>query len=118
MDQEAAENPNKHGYRAAPIMLSLENHCDAHGQMRLVQIMKEVLGDRLLSTAVEGDRDPAEHISLAELGSKVVVMVEYHLPDEADSSDSDSSSDEDDEAERAARAVYKSKKREDKERPC
>ncbi|CAJ2513088.1 Uu.00g012070.m01.CDS01 [Anthostomella pinea] len=117
VDREAAESVNKQGYRAAPIMLSLENHCDAHGQLRLAQIMREVWGDRLLSRAVRemGHEEQAtgyEQVRLDDLGSKIVVIVEYHLPEEADISDSssDSSSDEEEEK-KEARAAYKAKKK-------
>ncbi|EEY23660.1 1-phosphatidylinositol-4,5-bisphosphate phosphodiesterase delta-1 [Verticillium alfalfae VaMs.102] len=112
------ENTPRPGWKAAPIILSLENHCDAHGQRRLVEIMKEVLGDRLLSEAIreEGHREQegsGEHVTLAELGSKIAVIVEYHYPDEKEDSDSSSSSsDDDDEAEdeKAARKVWHEKK--------
>jgi phosphatidylinositol phospholipase C delta len=109
VDKEAAEERD-----AAPIMISLENHCDAHGQLRLAQIMREVLGDRLLSRAVrdKGTREQeglGEHVTLAELGNKVVVIVEFHLPNEEESSDSDSSSE--DEAEKEAHKQYSEKKR-------
>ncbi|KAH9886809.1 PLC-like phosphodiesterase [Xylariomycetidae sp. FL2044] len=117
VDREAADAANGAGYRAAPIMLSLENHCKAHGQQRLVDIMKEVFGERLLSKAVrekgheEQDAD-GDHVTLEELGSKIVVIVEYHFADEPETSDSssDSSSDED-EGEKQAREAYKSKKK-------
>jgi phosphatidylinositol phospholipase C delta len=109
VDKEAATER-----KAAPIMISLENHCDAHGQLRLAQIMREVFGDRLLSRSVreKGQREQegtGEHVTLAELGNKVVVIVEYHLPNEEESSDSDSSSD--DEEERQARQQYAEKKK-------
>jgi phosphatidylinositol phospholipase C delta len=109
VDKEAATER-----KAAPIMISLENHCDAHGQLRLAQIMREVFGDRLLSRSVreKGQREQegtGEHVTLAELGNKVVVIVEYHLPNEEESSDSDSSSD--DEEERKARQHYAEKKK-------
>jgi phosphatidylinositol phospholipase C delta len=109
VDKEATEERD-----AAPIMISLENHCDAHGQLRLAQIMREVLGDRLLSRAVrdKGTREQeglGEHVTLAELGNKVVVIVEFHLPNEEESSDSDSSSE--DEAEKEAHKQYSEKKR-------
>jgi phosphatidylinositol phospholipase C delta len=115
VDKEAASTLNAQGYRAAPILLSLENHCDAHGQLRLVQIMKEVWGDRLLSSAVrqkghEEQQGTGAHVRLDELGSKIAVIVEYHLPDEQDDS-SDSSSDSDDEEEKNARKDYKEKKK-------
>jgi len=109
VDKEAADQRN-----AAPIMISLENHCDAHGQLRLAQIMREAFGDRLLSRSIreKGRREQeasGEHVTLAELGNKIVVIVEYHLPNEVESSDSDSSSD--DEAERQARQQYADKKK-------
>ncbi|KAI1760510.1 PLC-like phosphodiesterase [Hypoxylon sp. FL1150] len=114
VDREAAQARNAQGYRAAPIMLSLENHCGAHGQQRLVEIMREVFGGRLLSRAIrekghreqEGDSD---RVTLAELGSKIVLIVEYHLPEEADSDDDDNSGTEDEE-EREARAAYRARK--------
>ena len=101
---------------AAPILISLENHCSPHGQRRMVEIMKEVFGDLLLDQTVpiEGLSE-ASHPPLAALQSKVVVMVEYHLPEEADSesdsSDSESGSD-DDEEEKQGREEYKRKKEE------
>lgn len=118
VDKEAAEAVNKQGYRAAPIMLSLENHCGAYGQMRLVEIMKEVWGDRLLSKAIreKGHREQEigdEQVCLNELGSKIVLMVEYHFPNEEDSSDNagEGSSSEDEE-ERQGREAYKARKEE------
>ena len=111
IDKEAIEGTGD----ATPILLSLENHCSAAGQLRLVQIMEEVLGDHLLSSPIydgEGD-DTDAHVLLEELGSKVVVIVEYQLANEAvdtdssSSSSSDSSSDE----EEKAREQYKEKKK-------
>ncbi|KAK3335214.1 phosphatidylinositol-specific phospholipase C [Cercophora scortea] len=110
VDREAAsESSSDQGYAAAPILLSLENHCGAAGQQRLVDIMKEVWGSRLLDAAVRDDNDA--HVTLAELGSKIVLIVEYHLPDSpADSSSSSSSSSSsDDEEETQARKDYKAK---------
>ncbi|KAI1209452.1 PLC-like phosphodiesterase [Annulohypoxylon truncatum] len=116
VDREAVQSSNAQGYRAAPIMLSLENHCGARGQLRLVEIMKEVFGDRLLSKAVrekghreqEGSSDP---VTLAELGSKIVLIVEYHLPDEADVSDEENDTSPEDEEQRQARVSYLAKKK-------
>lgn len=56
--------------------------------------MREVWGNRLLSKEVrdEGAREQNEsgkHVDLIELGSKIAVIVEYHLPDEAESDTSD-----------------------------
>lgn len=111
VDKESME-----GLSAAPVIISLENHCDAQGQLRLAQIMREVFSDRLLSRAVreKGTREqenPAscEHVTLAELGNKIVVIVEFHLPNEAESSDSESSTD--DEAHRRANQQYAERKK-------
>jgi phosphatidylinositol phospholipase C delta len=109
VDYEAA-----HERKAAPIVISLENHCDAHGQRRLAQIMREVFGHRLLSAAVrekgtEEQEGSSQHVTLAELGNKVVVIVEYHLPNEEESSDSSSSSE--DEEEKQAHHEYRDKKK-------
>lgn len=108
VDKESADG------NAAPIILSLENHCDAHGQRRLAQIMKEVWGNRLLSQAVreKGHQEQegfGGHVTLAELGNKIVVIVEYHLPNEVESSDS--SSDSEDEEEKNAHQAYREKKK-------
>lgn len=116
VDKEVAESVNEQGYRAAPILLSLENHCGAHGQLRLVQIMKEVWGHRLLSEAVrqEGHQEQqgtGDHVCLDELGSKIVVIVEYHIPDEIEDSDDDTSSSDEDEEEHQAHKAYKEKKK-------
>ncbi|EQB58571.1 phosphatidylinositol-specific phospholipase C [Colletotrichum gloeosporioides Cg-14] len=108
VDQEARD-PNP----AAPILLSLENHCDPEGQMRLVQIMKEVFGDRLLSKAVRekghAEQEGDSPVRLEELGNKIVLIVEYHFPGEPD--DSSSSSDDEDEEEKKNHEAYKAKKK-------
>ncbi|KAK4448779.1 PLC-like phosphodiesterase [Podospora aff. communis PSN243] len=107
MERDEAASPGS----VAPILLSLENHCDAAGQLRLVEIMKEVFADRLLSAPVSDD-NPEAHVNLAELGSKVVVIVEHHIPEEAeDSSSSSSSSSDEDVDEKQARNDYKEKKK-------
>ncbi|ETN44406.1 uncharacterized protein HMPREF1541_10586 [Cyphellophora europaea CBS 101466] len=116
VDQEAREAVDAQGYRAAPIMLSLENHCDAHGQQRLAAIMREVFGDRLLTKAIrdKGTREQegtGEHVTLGELQSKITVMVEYHFPNEPDSDSDSASSDSEDEDEKKARHDYKDKKK-------
>ncbi|KAJ8118049.1 hypothetical protein OPT61_g893 [Boeremia exigua] len=108
VDREVADEKN-----AAPIMISLENHCGAHGQMRLAWIMQEVFGQRLLSKVVrekghlEQD-DLGNHVTLAELRNKIVIIVEYHLPNEEESS-SDSDSSEDEEAKKAHQQYNKQK---------
>lgn len=115
VDQEAAAATAEQGNRSAPILVSLENHCDAHGQQRLVDIMKEVWGDRLLSKAIREkghhEQEGGEHVTLEDLGSKIVLIVEYHLQNEkdSDSSTSDESSDEEEE-DKEARRAYKEKK--------
>ncbi|KAL2259932.1 hypothetical protein VTK26DRAFT_6233 [Humicola hyalothermophila] len=114
--------PRAQGYAPAPILVSLENHCGSAGQLRLVQIMKEVWGHRLLSAPVreKGHEERAgegSHVRLEELGSQIAVIVEYHLPDEASDDDSDSSSDssssdsDSEEEEKAAQQEYKAKKK-------
>lgn len=116
VDEEAAQVAETQTNRPAPILISLENHCDAHGQERLVQIMKEVWGDRLLSKAIRAkgheEQQGGEHVTLEDLGSKIVLIVEFHLKGEVDSSDSSpSSSSSEDEEEKEARRVYKEKKK-------
>ncbi|PSN65959.1 PLC-like phosphodiesterase [Corynespora cassiicola Philippines] len=110
VDKEAAD-----GINAAPIMISLENHCGPHGQLRMVQIMTEIWGHRLLSKSVrdKGTREQegsGDHVTLAELGNKIVVIVEYHLPDEQEDSDTTSSSSEDEE-QHNAHEQYKQKRK-------
>ncbi|TWU78574.1 hypothetical protein ED733_003883 [Metarhizium rileyi] len=112
-------------YEAAPILLSLENHCGEQGQKRLVEIMREVLGDRLLAQPVvqKGHREQGgedEHVCLSELGPCIAVIVEYELEGTegaegiAQESESESLSDDEQEEEeaKAARTAYKKKKKE------
>lgn len=116
VDQEHAEAQASASSPPAPILVSLENHCDAHGQQRLVDIMKEVWADRLLSKSIREkghqEQDGGEHVTLEDLGSKIVLIVEFHLAGEKDS-DSSSSSDDDssDEEHKQARRDYKEKKK-------
>lgn len=107
----AAQQP---GHSATPIFISLENHCGAHSQLRMVHIMKEVWGDLLLDKAIRekghGEQEGSgEHVTLEELGSKIVVIVEYHLGTETES-DNESSTDETEE-EKQARQAYKEQKK-------
>ncbi|KAH0836177.1 hypothetical protein AYO21_08620 [Fonsecaea monophora] len=116
MDEEARQAPSHPDCRASPILLSLENHCDAHGQRRLVEIMKEVWGDRLLSKAVrqkghEEQQGSDDQVTLEELGSKIVVIVEYHFPNEPKSEEESSNSDDEDEETRQAKKAYNDKKK-------
>ncbi|KPI45322.1 1-phosphatidylinositol 4,5-bisphosphate phosphodiesterase delta-1 [Cyphellophora attinorum] len=108
IDQEAKEAIDEQGYRAAPILISLENHCDAHGQTRLAAILREVFGDRLLTKAI---REKGTH----DQEAPITVIVEYHFPDEPDSSDESDTSESEDETEKKARHDYKAQKRETKE---
>lgn len=116
VDQEAAQASGAEGCRPAPVLISLENHCEAHGQLRLATIMKEVWEDRLLSKAIRekghNEQQGGEHVTLEELGSKIVVIVEFHLENEKDSdSGSSSESSSDDEEEKQMRKAYKEKKK-------
>jgi phosphatidylinositol phospholipase C delta len=120
VDGEAAQASN-----SAPVLISLENHCGAHGQMRLVRIMEEVWGDRLLSEAVRqkghAEQQGSEsHVLLSDLGSKIVVIVEYHFLNEPDSSslsgsssdpDSDPDSEPEDEESRRAKKEYEARRK-------
>lgn len=119
VDKEAAESYEVQGYRPAPVLISLENHCGAHGQKRLVDIMHEVWGERLLSRAVrekghEEEAGTGDHVRLEELGAKIAVIVEFHIQGELSDSDSDSDSDSSDsesDDEKKARKEYKKKKK-------
>lgn len=116
VDREAAQAAKDARYPPSPVLLSLENHCDIHGQLRLVQIMKEVWGDRLLSEAVrrkghEEEDGSSHHVRLDDLGSKIAVIVEYHFPGEPDDDDSSSSSEDEGEEAKQAEKAYKEKKK-------
>jgi phosphatidylinositol phospholipase C delta len=115
-DHEVAAAERQAGHAPSPILISLENHCDAAGQRRLASIMKEVWGHRLLSAPVrraghDEQQGSGDHVSLSDLGAHIAVIVEFHLPDEVDTSDSDSSDDTDEENEKAARKEYKDKRK-------
>ncbi|KAG9231559.1 putative 1-phosphatidylinositol-4,5-bisphosphate phosphodiesterase 1 [Amylocarpus encephaloides] len=113
-DKEAAESVQEQGLRSAPILISLESHCGAKGQLRLVQIMEDVWGDRLLSQAVrQGHREQegtSQHVLLEELGAKIVVIVEHHLANEADDDEETSSDDEDEDVKEAKKTYQRNKK--------
>ena len=117
VDKEARETQKESEYHPAPIMISLENHCGAHGQKRMVEIMKEVLGDRLLSKRVrdEGTEEQygvGKHVTLDELKSKVAIIVEYFFPNQEEEDDSSSSSEEEEEEEKQEVEAYKKQKEE------
>lgn len=109
--EEIRDAEARPGHSPSPVLLSLENHCGPQGQMRLVEIMKEVLGDLLLSKPVREGSQNDEHVTLADLGARIAVIVEHHIAGEVEESDSDSDDDTDDEEEKAARKEYKDKKR-------
>lgn len=117
VDKEAADPVSHTGYRAAPIMLSLENHCSAQGQKRLVEIMKEVWGDRMISQRVR-DHGSAEQegvgapVTLDELGSKICVIVEYHFGQEPEESSDEEDEPEEDAKDKQQREEYKKQKKE------
>ncbi|KAL2438975.1 1-phosphatidylinositol 4,5-bisphosphate phosphodiesterase 1 [Exophiala dermatitidis] len=115
VDSEAAQVASDAQYRPSPILVSLENHCSVHGQRRLVQIMKDVWGDRLLSEAIrakghEEQTGSGSHVRLEELGSKIVVIVEYHFPGEPEDDESSSSDDTEEETRQAQRTSKEKKK--------
>lgn len=115
LDRELDDPIKDQSHETAPILISLESHCSAHGQLRLVQIMKEVWGDRLLSEAVrqEGhqEQEGGEHVRLSELGSKIVVIVEHHIPEEVNVEEDDIVSDDEDEQEKQDKKAYMEKKK-------
>ncbi|KAN0064404.1 hypothetical protein ACQY0O_002602 [Thecaphora frezii] len=118
LDKETEAAANDPPARPAPILLSLENHCGAHGQMRLVQIMNEVWGDRLVSKDVREEghaeqRRTGEQVVLEDLGSKIAVMVEYHFTDQTkqEQEEEDASSSSSDEERRQGRKEYVDRKK-------
>lgn len=98
--------------RKAPIFLSLENHCGPAGQERLVAIMREVFGHRLLDRDVHAEAA----VRLSELQGKICVIVEFHwpsgetAPDDDDDEGSSSSSSSDNEEESQAKKQYNARK--------
>ncbi|KAK4221185.1 PLC-like phosphodiesterase [Podospora fimiseda] len=109
--------PHVQGFGPSPILISLENHCDPRGQLRLMEIMREVWGHRLLSSSIreKGHNEQIDpinepHVSLSDLGAKIAVIVEYHIPGEPDDSSSSSDNSEDEE-DRQAHDAYKAQKK-------
>ncbi|EPQ27899.1 uncharacterized protein PFL1_04643 [Pseudozyma flocculosa PF-1] len=122
IDKEVEQAARDQSLHPAPVLISLENHCNAQGQLRLVQIMQEVWQDRLVSEAVRAEghseqQGTGEKIRLDHLGAKIAVMVEFHLAGEKgdgdgdDSSSSSSSSDDEDAEHQEDRKKYKEKKK-------
>lgn len=60
-----------------PLIVSLEVHCNASQQKRMVEIMNEAWGDVLVS---ELDKDPTELPSPGELMGKILIKVKYAPP--------------------------------------
>lgn len=119
VDKEAAQPVSETGYRSAPILLSLENHCSAKGQLRLVQIMKEMWGDRLISKRIREEGHQEQYhggapVRLEELGSKIAVIVEYFFPDAPDhkAEEAEAVHEDEDEATKKDRKDYEKKKKE------
>lgn len=116
LDEELVAAQEDPTYKPTAILISLENHCGDKGQMRLVEIMRETWGNRMISKEVreEGHREQAgsgEHVTLDELGARIAVIVEYHFDGEEDDSDTDSDDEADQEEEKNARKEYKEKKK-------
>ncbi|CEJ93772.1 hypothetical protein VHEMI09341 [[Torrubiella] hemipterigena] len=123
-DVEKAQSEAFFDCQPGPIVLSLENHCSEYGQKRLVEIMKEVFGGALLSEPIipegkEDSHDPAEHITLGQLGFKIVVIVEYHWSGEVKEVDATEyvAADFVDEVEEAAHKEYEEMKQAEKASP-
>ncbi|KAI6795594.1 hypothetical protein KC361_g4884 [Hortaea werneckii] len=105
VDEESAATSAGSGSEPAPILISLENHCGPHGQKRLAEIMRDTWQHRLVSKPVrqEGTAEQegsGQHVKLSELGNKIAVIVEYHIPDEKEDSSSSSESEDDDDEHR------------------
>lgn len=87
LDAAAFKLPS--GALQPPLLISLECHCSAQGQQRLVAIAKEELGPRLASFPHD---DPAKN-TLADLAGRVVYLVEWYgqdeIPEEVPADDDD-----------------------------
>lgn len=121
LDQEvqaAEETPS--AAPVQPIFISLEDHCGAHGQRRLVEISQEVFGERLLAAPVRphapGTDGSGQHVPVGDIGPMVVFMIEFHLSDERQSSDSESGDSYDEQEVKKARQAYKERKKAAKEK--
>lgn len=79
MDSEIEKSKKKGLPLPLPIFISLENHCSPKGQLRLAAILKETMGDKLVTKPLHADGNEAQ---LRELEGKVMVMVEYSAFDD------------------------------------
>ncbi|KKA29754.1 hypothetical protein TD95_004510 [Thielaviopsis punctulata] len=119
MDKETQLARNDPAYQTSPVLISLENHCSPHGQRRLVHILQEVFGERLLSKALDSigaDLPDPAHVTLRLLGHRVLMIIEYHIPNEEEeetSQSSSSSSSDEEEEEKAARREYHRRKKQE-----
>lgn len=75
-----------------PVLISLECHVPLQHQDELVQVMKDVWGDKLVTTPVEGFEGREREITPAHLRGRILVMVEYHFDPNQSYSDSMSAS--------------------------
>ncbi|KZT35995.1 PLC-like phosphodiesterase [Sistotremastrum suecicum HHB10207 ss-3] len=78
-----------------PVLVSLECHVDVQGQKMLVEIMKEVWGEKLVTEPVE--KPDGEEVTPNDLKGRIVLIVEYYAPPTEDllAEDAVSSSDGD-----------------------
>lgn len=106
VDEEAAAPSD---INPAPILISLENHCGPQGQKRLAEIMRETWQHRLLGEPVtqQGTEEQSgsdQHVKLSQLGSKIAVIVEFHIANEKEDSSSSESEDDDTEHQQMKKA--------------
>jgi phosphatidylinositol phospholipase C delta len=57
-----------------PIILNIENHCSTEQQKEMARILKEILGDRLVTKALF-EQDPTVLPSPEDLKYKVIIRV-------------------------------------------
>ncbi|KAL0572214.1 hypothetical protein V5O48_009749 [Marasmius crinis-equi] len=76
-----------------PVLVSLECHVDIEGQAELVQIMKDVWGDKV----VHGKLRDLDIVSPKDVRGKILLMVEYYPAKNIQNNESSSSSSSDDE---------------------
>ncbi len=57
-----------------PVILNIENHCSIEQQKEMARILKEILGDRLVTKALI-NKDPTVLPSPEDLKYKVLVRV-------------------------------------------